>query len=200
MGYRSTMNPASDRCTTILKFYFRRPSRRGSGPPSAKASFHGDVHAGNLLVTPSGRVAFLDFGIVGRLGDDSRATIRTLLSALLLEQDYVKAVNALFALGVVVTPDTTAAAEELRSIAEPLLAAPLSEIRYAEILGQVLQVAGRFQVQLPRDFVLVAKQLLYFERYSRRLAPDYQLLADPEIIGYLIRTGPEWTSAAGETG
>lgn len=70
--------------------------------------FHGDVHAGNLLVTPSGRVAFLDFGIVGRLSDHSRATIRTLLSALLLEQD-----------GVVVTPDTTAAAEELRFIAEP---------------------------------------------------------------------------------
>ena len=31
--------------------------------------FHGDVHAGNLLVTPSGDLAMLDFGIVGRLDD-----------------------------------------------------------------------------------------------------------------------------------
>lgn len=161
--------------------------------------FHGDVHAGNLLVTPSGRVAFLDFGIVGRLGDDSRATLQTLLTALLLEQDYPKAVGALFALGAVGEPDPSAAAEELRSIVEPLLAAPLSEIRYAEILGQILQVAGTFRVQLPRDFVLVAKQLLYFERYGRRLAPDYQLLADPEIIGYLLGTDPEATAAIRES-
>ena len=30
-------------------------------------SFHADVHAGNLLVLRDGRVAFIDFGIVGRL-------------------------------------------------------------------------------------------------------------------------------------
>lgn len=30
-------------------------------------SFHADVHAGNLLVLPDGRVAFIDFGIVGRI-------------------------------------------------------------------------------------------------------------------------------------
>jgi aarF domain-containing kinase len=29
------------------------------------ASFHADVHAGNLLVLPDGRVGFIDFGIVG---------------------------------------------------------------------------------------------------------------------------------------
>ncbi len=30
-------------------------------------TFHADVHAGNLLVLPDGRVAFIDFGIVGRI-------------------------------------------------------------------------------------------------------------------------------------
>ena len=29
--------------------------------------FHADVHAGNLLVLTDGRVAFIDFGIVGAL-------------------------------------------------------------------------------------------------------------------------------------
>jgi predicted unusual protein kinase regulating ubiquinone biosynthesis (AarF/ABC1/UbiB family) len=28
-------------------------------------TFHADVHAGNLLVLPDGRVGFIDFGIVG---------------------------------------------------------------------------------------------------------------------------------------
>src|SRR5262249_1490989 len=30
--------------------------------------FHGDVHAGNLMALDDGRIGFLDFGIVGRLG------------------------------------------------------------------------------------------------------------------------------------
>lgn len=79
----------------------------------------------------------------------SKVLVMELIDGILID---VEAVGALFALGVVATPDTTAAAEELRLITGPLLAAPLSEIRYAEILGQVLRVAGRHQVLLRRDF------------------------------------------------
>ncbi|HEY1831864.1 MAG TPA: AarF/ABC1/UbiB kinase family protein [Acidimicrobiales bacterium] len=38
--------------------------------------FHGDMHAGNLLVTAEGRVALLDWGIVGRLPEASRVFFR----------------------------------------------------------------------------------------------------------------------------
>lgn len=38
--------------------------------------FHGDMHAGNLLLTPDGRVALLDWGIVGRLPEPSRRFFR----------------------------------------------------------------------------------------------------------------------------
>jgi len=31
------------------------------------SSFHADVHAGNLLVLRDGRIAFIDFGIVGKI-------------------------------------------------------------------------------------------------------------------------------------
>src|SRR5699024_6499006 len=34
--------------------------------------FHGDVHAGNLMVLDDGRIGFLDFGIVGRFEGDRR--------------------------------------------------------------------------------------------------------------------------------
>lgn len=38
--------------------------------------FHGDMHAGNLLITPAGEVALLDWGIVGRLPAPSRRFFR----------------------------------------------------------------------------------------------------------------------------
>jgi hypothetical protein len=43
--------------------------------------FHGDVHAGNLFVTGSGDLAFLDFGIMGELARSTRTVLRDALPA-----------------------------------------------------------------------------------------------------------------------
>jgi predicted unusual protein kinase regulating ubiquinone biosynthesis (AarF/ABC1/UbiB family) len=159
--------------------------------------FHGDVHAGNLLVTPDGRVAFLDFGIIGELSGDSRQTITGLFASLMFERDYAGVVRSLADLGVVGGRrlDVDAIGQEIKALAEPLLDAPLSEIHYGEILGQIIRVATRYRIRLPRDLVLVVKQILYFERYGRSLAPDYRILSDPVILGYFI--GGEAPSASG---
>jgi hypothetical protein len=47
-------------------------------------------------------------------------------------------------------------------------------------------VATRYHVVLPRELVLVVKQLLYFERYAKELAPNYRLLADQRILEHLV--------------
>lgn len=69
-------------------------------------SFHADVHAGNLLVLPDGRVGFIDFGIVGEV---SPATWRGLeaLAGALAAGDYATAARALGAIGA--TDDAAAA-------------------------------------------------------------------------------------------
>lgn len=149
--------------------------------------FHGDVHAGNLLVTPAGEVAMLDFGIVGHLDDRIRDALREALPALLLERDFERTVRAIFELGIVRRPiDVSEASRDLEALVTPLLARSLSDIDYAEVLGQVLRVATRYGVRLPKELVLVIKQLLYFERYSKALAPDYAILADPQILLHLV--------------
>jgi hypothetical protein len=45
--------------------------------------FHGDMHAGNLRLTPDGRVVLLDWGIVGRLPEPSRWFFRRSLEGAL---------------------------------------------------------------------------------------------------------------------
>src|SRR4029077_11061111 len=43
--------------------------------------FHGDFHGGNLLVTPEGRVALLDYGITARMTEQQRlAFLRMMLA------------------------------------------------------------------------------------------------------------------------
>src|SRR3546814_9597391 len=77
------------------------------------------------------------------------------------------------------------ASEDVRRIVAPLANKPLSEISYGELLSNVMQVAGRHRVRLPRELVLVIKQILYFERYAKELAPGYHILSDPRLLTYL---------------
>jgi ubiquinone biosynthesis protein len=153
--------------------------------------FHGDVHAGNLFVTPDGKIAFLDFGIMGRLDDRTRLVLRRALPALLIDGDFATVVRAVFDLGAATEPvDLEQATADVRDLLEPIATQPLAEISYGELLGHILAVATRYHVVLPRELVLVVKQLLYFERYAKELAPDYRLLADQRILEHLVGPPP----------
>lgn len=153
--------------------------------------FHGDVHAGNLFVTPDSKIVFLDFGIMGTLDEARRDALLTALPAVLVERDYLAAVEAMFSLGATTQHvDVAAAADDVRELVDPLLDKPLGQISYAEVFSQVLRVATRHHVRLPREMVLVVKQLLYFERYSKEMAPDYQILGDRRILQYLLAGRP----------
>jgi len=35
---------------------------------------------------------------------------------------------------------------------------------------------------MPRDFVLVTKQMLYFDRYAKKLAPNLNVFRDPRLV------------------
>ncbi len=66
--------------------------------------FHGDPHPGNLLVTPQGDLAFLDFGIMGVLRPEKRRAVMGLLMGF-VERDVDAIVRSLEALGIEVPPD-----------------------------------------------------------------------------------------------
>ena len=175
--------------------------------------FHGDVHAGNLFVTPSGDVAFLDFGIMGRLDDRTRLVLRRLLPAVMIERDYTAVMRAVADLGAVSGPvDLERAGADVSELLEPLVTKPLGELSYGAMLSHVLQVATDHHVRLPRELVAVVKQLLYFERYAKDLAPGYAMFADPAILQHVmaadavevqrpvLRTRPRTVELPGEPG
>lgn len=150
--------------------------------------FHGDVHAGNIFVTPDGHIAFLDFGITGTLPEVVRDVLRHSLPPLLIVGDVHPLVTGLGDLGVTRgDADLGRVEDEVREFVQPMLNRPLAEIAYSEVLLGVLRVAFRHRLQLPRELVLIVKQLIYFERYAKELAPDYRILADPSIVEFVAQ-------------
>jgi ubiquinone biosynthesis protein len=144
--------------------------------------FHGDVHAGNLFLTDDNKVAFLDFGIMGRLDEPYRSALASAVLAVLNGVEISRVAQAIFALGAATGPiDLESATADIESLVAPLLDRPLAEISYGEVMGQILQIATKHRLRLPSELVLVAKQLIYFERYAKEIAPDYKILADTEL-------------------
>lgn len=141
--------------------------------------FHGDVHAGNLWVLDDGRATYLDFGIMGELPGPWRDTLRDILYTSMIDQDYSRVVRAYQKVGVLpadVDPDI--AGPQIAMVMEPMLNQGIGSVSLGETLRSNMELAEQFGASTPRELVLISKQLLYFERYARVLAPDYLLARD----------------------
>ena len=147
--------------------------------------FHGDVHAGNLMVLDDGRIGFLDFGIVGRFSKERRTQVTDYLLAFSMG-DFRKLADVMVAMGSIEAGgvDLDALASDLKSAYEPLLDAEAG-LKYADLIPAILRTGIQHGMRMPRDFVLVTKQMLYFDRYAKLLAPGLNLFRDPRVIAAL---------------
>ncbi len=151
--------------------------------------FHGDLHAGNLWILDDGRIAFLDFGIMGELTDEWRAAVRDMLRTLMVDHDFARLAAVLQRMGVI--PAEAGPADEvgklLAVVIDPLLDATMNSVPLGEIIQVALGTASQLGGMAPPEMVLVAKQILYVERYIQHLAPDWQLARDRYLITNLDR-------------
>lgn len=163
--------------------------------------FHADVHAGNLLLLDDGRVGFIDFGIVGRVSDKTFKAVNELSTSLALA-DYRGMAQALCNMGATdeevdidkfagdienvmkrmstVQPDIMVAEMSDGSVAGSL---NFDETEITNLLLEVVDVTEDNGLKLPREFGLLVKQSLYFDRYLKILAPDLDVMSDARISG-----------------
>ncbi len=138
-------------------------------------TFHGDLHAGNMLVTEDGRLALLDFGVLGSLAPSTRSAVRQLLLSV-LDKDLCGMASAMVELAD--GADLGAAIPEIQAWAFRALAGPLSDLDIAEVLGDLLGIASRHGIVLPGSLVAFFKQVMYLDGVACALDPSFDLLAD----------------------
>jgi predicted unusual protein kinase regulating ubiquinone biosynthesis (AarF/ABC1/UbiB family) len=149
--------------------------------------FHGDVHAGNLMALDDGRVGFLDFGIVGRFTRERREQVTDYLLAF-ATGDFDKLARVMVAMGSIERGriDMGKLGQELAAAYEPLLSSTEHSAKYADIIPMIMRTGVKHGMRMPRDFVLVVKQMVYFDRYAKLLAPELNVFRDPRIVSGLM--------------
>jgi ubiquinone biosynthesis protein len=138
---------------------------------TVRGVYHADPHRGNVLVTDDGRLVLLDFGLLGRLDDDTRRTFGLLLLA--LAQNRAEDVADLI-LGLSLTSldsDAAGFTHELRRKLPRYHWRPLAGIQVGEALSDLQRIALAHSIRLPTSFALVGKTLSQADSVARMLDP-----------------------------
>ncbi|CAL0317825.1 unnamed protein product [Lupinus luteus] len=167
-------------------------------------SFHADVHAGNLWLLRDGRIGFLDFGIVGRISPKTWAAMEVFLGSIAIE-DYDSMASSLIQMGATnkdvnakafaldlkkvfssikeLDSEIVVAARSGTATSAPAVSANVvvDERQMNALFLDVVRVSESYGLKFPREFALLLKQLLYFDRYTRLLAPNLNMLQDQRI-------------------
>jgi ubiquinone biosynthesis protein len=146
--------------------------------------FHGDLHAGNVLIDEAGNFSLVDFGIAGRLDASQRAALCRLVIGF-ARNDFAAQVAAVAELGAL--PPGIDLAPLVRQFAEEstvLLAAvdrPLSQLDFGSLTAQVsraIRLLAEHRFRQPKELVLFSKNLLYLNGLCNAFAPDINLLSE----------------------
>ncbi len=149
--------------------------------------FHADPHPGNLIFLPGNRIAFIDFGMVGRLSETRRYQIVDMLAAV-IDRDARTAVNVLLDWSGDVHVDVDALTTDVDVFIDTYHGLPLKQLKVANILFDLTNLMRSYNLVLPPDLALLFKALLTLDGMGRQVDPDFDLItaAAPHVRRALL--------------
>jgi len=144
--------------------------------------FHADPHPGNLIFLSGNRIAFIDFGMVGRLSETRRYQLVDLLAAV-IDRDARTAVNVLLDWAGDVQVDMDALLMDVDNFIDTYHGLPLKQLKIVNILTDLTALMRGYQLVLPPDLALLFKALLTLDGMGRQIDPDFDLIvaATPHV-------------------
>jgi len=134
--------------------------------------YHADPHHGNVLLTDDGRLALLDFGLLGRLDEDTRAGLALLLLALAQNRadDVADLITSLSLTST--RSDQAGFVQDVRRKLPRFHHRPLASIAAGQALADLQRAAIQRDIRLPTSFALVGKTLAQADSIARILDPE----------------------------
>ncbi len=149
--------------------------------------FHADMHQGNLIVDNDGRLALVDFGIMGRLDEQARQTFAEIIYGF-ITRNYQRTAEVHFAAGYVGPGHSVDAfAQALRAVGEPLQGRNAAQVDMSRVLQQLFDVTALFDMHLRPELVLLQRTMVTVEGVARLLDPEIDMweAATPVVRDYV---------------
>ena len=159
---------------TLIQSFLRHAVRDGF--------FHADMHPGNLFLTDKGRLAAVDFGIMGRLGLKERRFLAEILYGF-ITRDYQRVAEVHFEAGYV-PPHYRVEdfALAIRAVGEPIHARRADEISMAKVLTLLFEITALFEMRTRIELVMLQKTMVVAEGVARSLDPRLDMWSTSEPV------------------
>jgi len=137
--------------------------------------FHADMHPGNLFVLPDGRLAPVDFGIMGRIEHHDQLTLAQILWGF-MQGDYMRVAELHREAGWI-PPHVSLPlfAQACRAAGAPIMGKALNEISVGKLFGQLIAIAQMFEMEAQPHLFLLQKTMVTAEGVGRLLNPDVNM-------------------------
>ncbi|NHM29477.1 ABC1 kinase family protein [Neobacillus terrae] len=139
--------------------------------------FHGDPHPGNLLYNHSKKqLALIDFGQIGRLSNEMRYDVTSLMIGL-MNEDTDTVVKAMYDLTDVPSHvDDKKFYDDIARISKKYSHVPLGEMNFGMTINELFATAQEHRIRIPKDFLMLGKALITVEGIISEIDPSLNLL------------------------
>jgi ubiquinone biosynthesis protein len=156
--------------------------------------FHADLHHGNLFALKDGRIAAIDFGIMGRIERRARVWLAEILYGL-ITGNYRRVAEIHFEAQYVPAHHNVAEfATALRAAGEPIRGLPVKDISVGRMLESLFSITRDFDMPTQPHLLLLQKTMVMEEGVATALDPDINMweTAEPFLKEWIrSELGPE---------
>jgi ubiquinone biosynthesis protein len=137
--------------------------------------FHADLHQGNLFALPDGRLAAIDFGIMGRIDRQARIWLAEILYGL-LTGNYRRVAEIHFEAQYVPPHHSIEEfATALRAVGEPMRGLPAKDVSLGQMLDGLFKITRDFDMPTQPHLLLLQKTMVMEEGVATALDPDINM-------------------------
>src|SRR6185436_13561912 len=156
--------------------------------------FHADLHQGNLFALPDGRLAAIDFGIMGRVDRQARIWLAEILYGL-LTGNYRRVAEIHFEAQYVPPHHSIEEfATALRAVGEPMRGMAAKDVSLGHMLDGLFKITRDFDMPTQPHLLLLQKTMVMEEGVATSLDPDINMweTAEPFLTEWVRgELGPE---------
>jgi len=137
--------------------------------------FHADPHPGNSFVLPGERIAFIDFGMIGRVSEVRRQEITTLLQAM-LQNDADGLCVVLLKWAEREGDDPGGLSGAVEECLSKYGGRSMAAIDLSAMVGNLLSVIRNNKLTMPPDQAMPLKVFVSLEGAFRKLDPGFDMM------------------------
>jgi ubiquinone biosynthesis protein len=138
--------------------------------------FHADPHPGNILILPGSVVAFIDFGIVGRVNREMREWLAETIMAV-GRHDAEQLAAIVVAVATPLCPvDMSKLSRDIEEMLDVYADLSLGELALRDVFRSITDAMARHRLKLPADLLLLIKAVTTIETVGRQLDPSFKIV------------------------